>query len=199
MARTQKERREETVARLLEASIVTIAELGYARASAGVITKRAELSDGALFRHFATMGDFMAATAEEVLRRQIELFGKRVAKLPADEPMLEGVLTILGELTSNRTNAVLYELMIAARTDEGLRRTMQRVLEEYQVKIYEVAQSLPIAAQFPSELFPMLVMMLSNVFDGAAILRPVLRIPEIEAGRIPMLLALLEGVGKKRS
>ena len=41
-----------------------------------VITKRADVSVGALFRHFETMGDFMAATAYEVLRRQLELFTK---------------------------------------------------------------------------------------------------------------------------
>ena len=70
MARTQQQRRDETVARLLDASIDTIVEVGYARASAAVITKRAGMSVGALFRHFETMGDFMAATAYEVLRRQ---------------------------------------------------------------------------------------------------------------------------------
>ena len=66
MARTQQQRREETIARLLDASIDTIIEVGYARATAKVITQRAQVSDGALFRHFATMGDFMAATAHEV-------------------------------------------------------------------------------------------------------------------------------------
>ena len=46
-------------------SIDTIIEVGYARASAKVIAQRAQVSDGALFRHFPTMGDFMAATAHE--------------------------------------------------------------------------------------------------------------------------------------
>ncbi len=60
MARTQQQRREDTIARLLDASIETIVEMGYARASAAVIAKRAGLSVGALFRHYPTMGDFMA-------------------------------------------------------------------------------------------------------------------------------------------
>src|SRR5690348_14044897 len=77
MARTQQERREETIARLLDASIETIIEVGYARASAAVIAKRARVSDGALFRHFPTMSDFMAGTAHEVMRRQLDLFTKR--------------------------------------------------------------------------------------------------------------------------
>src|SRR5689334_24928762 len=78
MARTQQQRREETIARLLDASIDSIIDVGYARASAAVIAKRAQVSDGALFRHFPTMGDFMAATAREVMRRQLDSFTKQV-------------------------------------------------------------------------------------------------------------------------
>lgn len=191
MARTQQQRREETVARLLDASIATIVEVGYGRASAAVITERADLSDGALFRHFATMGDFMAATAHEVIRRQLELFTKRVAEIPADKPVLEAVLTILSELTCNSTNAVLYELLIAARTDEKLRATLQHVLLEYAAKIYEIARALPLADRFPKAMFPALVATLTSTFDGAAILRPVLPNAELEASRITLLMALL--------
>src|SRR6202008_2298021 len=115
MARTQQQRREETVARLLEASIATIIEVGYARASAAVITKRAGVSVGALFRHFETMGDFMAATASEVLRRQIEWVTKRAADISPEAPGLEAVLTIMRDVTSGPMNAVIYELLIAAR------------------------------------------------------------------------------------
>jgi AcrR family transcriptional regulator len=191
MARTQQQRREETVARLLDASIATIVEVGYARASAAVITGRAQLSGGALFRHFDTMGDFMAATAYEVMRRQLELFTKQVAQIPADKPALEAVLTILRDVTGNSTNTVMYELMIAARTDERLRATLQNVLVEYSAKIYGTARALPGTDQFPEETFAALVAMLTNTFDGAAIVRAVLPQPDIEAARIPLLMFLL--------
>src|ERR1700694_4007668 len=191
MARTQQQRREETVARLLDASIATIVEVGYARASAAVITKRAQLSDGALFRHFATMGDFMAATAYEVMRRQLGLFTKQVAEIPADQPALEAVLTILRDVTGNSTNAVMYELLIAARTDEKLRATLQDVLLEYSTRIYDIAQQLPGADRFPKGAFAALVAMLTSTFDGAAIVRAVLPQPDIEAGRIPLMMSLL--------
>src|ERR1700742_5241912 len=118
MARTQQQRREETIARLLDASIATIIEVGYARASAAVIAKRAQVSDGALFRHFPTMGDFMAAPAHEVMRRQLGLFSKLVAEIPADRPALEEAVIVHWEVTANVTNTVLVELLVAARTDE---------------------------------------------------------------------------------
>lgn len=191
MARTQQQRREETVARLLQASIDTIIEVGYARASAAVITKRAGVSVGALFRHFETMGDFMAATAYEVLRRQLETFTKQVAEIPADRPALPAALTILRDITAGATNAVLYELMVAARTDEKLKETLQNVLGQYSAKIHDAARALPGAESFPEETFPVIVALMTNVFDGAAIVRGVLPQPELEEQRIPMLTALL--------
>lgn len=191
MARTQQQRREETVARLLQASIDTIIEVGYARASAAVITKRAGVSVGALFRHFETMGDFMAATAYEVLRRQLETFTKQVAEIPADRPALPAALTILRDITAGSTNAVLYELMVAARTDEKLKETLQNVLGQYSAKIHDAARALPGAESFPEETFPVIVALMTNVFDGAAIVRGALPQPELEEQRIPMLTALL--------
>lgn len=193
MARTQQERREATVAGLLDASIATIAEIGYARASAKTIARRAGVSDGALFRHFETMGAFMAATAQEVLRRQLELISKQVAEIPAGGSALEAVLTLLRDLTANSNNAVVYELLIAARTDDKLRATLSEVLAEYSAKICQAARVLPGADAYPPELFPNLVALLTNTFDGAAIVRAVLPQPEIEANRIPLLLTLLDG------
>jgi AcrR family transcriptional regulator len=194
MARTQQQRREETVGRLLDASIDTIVEVGYARASAALITKRAGVSVGALFRHFETMGDFMAATASEVLRRQVETGTKRVAEIPADRPVLEAALAILRDITSGPANAVLYELLIAARTDEKLRTAMQHELGQYATKIQDAVRALPGAEAFPDEIFPVLTALLMNVFDGAAVVEGVLPQPEIAAQRIPVLMALLTAV-----
>ncbi|MEE6176493.1 TetR/AcrR family transcriptional regulator [Mycobacterium sp. 050134] len=191
MARTQQQRREETVGRLLEASIASIVEVGYARASAAVITKRAGVSVGALFRHFETMSDFMAATASEVLRRQLESFTKRVAEIPADRPALQTALEILRDITSGPANAVIYELLVAARTDEKLRDTLRHELGQYSAKIYDAARALPGAEAFPEETFPVLVALMTNVFDGAAVVEGVLPQPDIAARRIPVLAALL--------
>jgi hypothetical protein len=88
----------------------------------------------------------------------------------------------------------MYELLIAARTDEKLRATLQDVLTEYAANIYETARALPGADQFPEDTFVALVAILTNTFDGAAIVRAVLPQPDIEAGRITLLTALLNGM-----
>jgi hypothetical protein len=137
------------------------------------------------------MGDFMAATTHEVMRRQLDLFAKRVAEIPADQPALEAVLTILRDVTGNSTNTVVYELLVAARTDEKLRATLQDVLTEYATNIYDIARSLPGTDRFPDETFAALVAILTNTFDGAALVRAVLPQPEIEAQRIQLMTSLL--------
>jgi len=194
MARTQQQRREETVGRLLEASIESIVEVGYARASAAVITKRAGVSVGALFRHFDTMGDFMAATASEVLRRQVESFTKRVAEIPHEGPALQAALTILRDITGGSTNAVMYELMIAGRTDQKLNAHLSDVLAQYTEKILDAARTLPGAEIIPEETFRVLVALLTNVFDGAALVRGLLAEPELEERRIALLSNLITAV-----
>lgn len=179
------------MARLLDASIATIIDVGYARASAAVITRRAGLSGGALFRHFENMGDFMAATAYEVLRRQLDAASKQVAETPPRTSALEGALHAMRDVTGNHTNVVMYELLIAARTDEKLRGTLQEVLREYTEKIFDTVRALPTADRYPDETLAPAVAMLLNMFDGAAIMRAVLPQPEVEALRIPFLVSLL--------
>jgi AcrR family transcriptional regulator len=195
MARTQQQRREETVARLLDASIDTIIEVGFARASAAVIAKRAQVSDGALFRHFPTMGDFMAATAHEVMRRQLSLFSKRVAEIPADAPALEAAVKIYWDVSASATNTVMFELLVAARTDEKLRATLHDVLDEYATNIHDTAKALPGADKVPEDTFAALVAILTNSFIGIAIVRAVLPQPEMEDGQIQLLTELMRGLG----
>ena len=96
------------------------------------------------------------------------------------------------EVTGNDTNVVMYELLIAARTDERLGGTLQEVLAEYSSRIFDTARTLPTADQYPQDALAAVVALLTNSFDGAAIVRHVLPQPDIEAGRIPLLLSLLQ-------
>lgn len=84
-------------------------------------------------------------------------------------------------------------LMIAARTDEKLRATLQDVLTEYSAKIFDAASAAPTAEQFPDGTRAVVTALLTNTFDGAAMLRPVLSDPEFEARKIALLAKLLGG------
>ncbi|WP_246585238.1 hypothetical protein [[Mycobacterium] fortunisiensis] len=133
----------------------------------------------------------MAATAREVARRQLELGSKLIAGIAAEQPPLPAVLAILRDIAGSDTNTVWHELLMAARTDEKLRGPLQTVLAEYIDNIYETARSTPGADQIPEESFSVVLAILLNTFDGAAMVRRVLPLPELEDARIEMLAALL--------
>jgi hypothetical protein len=137
----------------------------------------------------------MAATAHEVMRRQLGVFSKRVAEIPADQPALEAAVKIHWDVSSNATNTVMFELLVAARTDEKLRATLQDVLAEYASNIYDTAKELPGADRFPEDTFTALVAILTNSFIGTAIVRAVLPQPEMEERQIQLLTELLGGAG----
>src|ERR1700760_4731365 len=110
--------------------------------------------------------------------RQLDTFGKQVAEIPPDRPVFEAVVHIVRDLTANDTNVVMYELMVAARTDEKLKATLQVVLKEYGERILETAREVPTADQYPDEVLAAVVVLLVNAFDGATLVRHVLPTPE---------------------
>jgi hypothetical protein len=70
---------------------------------------------------------------------------------------------------------------------------LKDVLTVYAANIYEAARALPGAEQFGEETFAALTAILTNTYDGAAIVRAVLPQPELEDKRIELLTALLSG------
>lgn len=190
MARTQQQRREETVGRLLDACIATIIEVGYARASAAVITKRAGVSVGALFRHFDTMGDFMAATASEVLRRQLESFTKGSPRYPPTgrpwrRPWGSCVTSPAVRPTPSSMNCWWPPAPTKSSGDFATRA--RAVCGEDPRR----RPGAPGRRTLPEDTFPVFVALMTNVFDGAAVVEGVLPQPDIAARRIPVLMALL--------
>ena len=64
--RSQAERTATTRARLLDGTIDALAAQGYARTTTPEVCRRAGVSQGALFKHFATKADLVSAAAERL-------------------------------------------------------------------------------------------------------------------------------------
>ncbi|MGW0249584.1 helix-turn-helix domain-containing protein, partial [Nocardia goodfellowii] len=66
--RTQAERSATTIAKLVDATIEAIEQVGYHSTSLGEISSRAGVSKAAIFRHFDSRMDLVVAAADEVRR-----------------------------------------------------------------------------------------------------------------------------------
>jgi AcrR family transcriptional regulator len=191
--RTQRERRESTIARLVDAAIDALVELGYAKATVQEICARAGLSTGALFRHFQGRGELVVAAAEEVAHRQIAAFAERMAAVPEPDRTMATALELLREASRAPVNSAWHELLIAARTDEELREALQPMFDRYTAAIAEQARSARLAdlPELPDDVFINLVFSLIDLFNGEAIARVVRPAPLVDRQRITLLAGLL--------
>lgn len=189
--RTQKERREGTIRKLLDAATDTLIESGYAEASVQRICSRAELSQGALFRHFATREALMVAVAEDVGEKILERYRKKFLALPAGD--IASAVRLVREACRSRLNLAWYELSIAARTNPTLKKHLEPVARRYHEDIGTAARELlPDFAARTGPMFDALVATVIAMFDGEAIESFALAQPELEEKRLAFLLQAVE-------
>jgi AcrR family transcriptional regulator len=187
--RTQRERRESTVAKLVDATIAALVEAGYARTSVSEICRRAGVSHGGLFRHFPTVQDLVVAAAEEVARRQTQDFrerfeGKRGA--PA-------AISSLRETARQPINSVWLELLVGARTDRELRRRLEPVTREHYQAILAVARTLPRTPDVSDRTLELRVLLLLHLFDGERLIRDIIPDSAREDALLELVIGLLTG------
>lgn len=188
--RTQNERRTQTIAKLVDATIATLLEEGYAHTTVSAICGRAGVSHGGLFRHFESLMDLIMAAADEVAHRQIGAVQARLAQVQAADEPLVAALYALRQATREPINAVLYELVIAARTHPPLRSAMTQFYTRYATSIAAATAEVTIVQSIPAELLPVLLSSLLHLFDGEALLHSVMPMPELEAQRMEVLVGL---------
>lgn len=125
--RTQEERSAATRARLLDATIACLFDLGYAGTTTTVIAERAGVSRGAQLHHFPTKSELVTTAVEHILERRLREFREAFAKLPADADREDGAIDILWSMVSGPTFYAWLELVVAARTDADLRAKMAQI------------------------------------------------------------------------
>lgn len=189
--RTQAERSATTRAALVDATIETIEEIGYHRASLGEICARAGVSKGGLFRHFESRLDLVVAAAEEVGRRHLDGFRA------LDHATISEQLRFARSRARARINAVWFELLIAARTDAELRERLTPVAVWLYANIDELAEASTMGQQVSPELARLAATTAVHMFDGEAVIRAVLPQPELEEARLASLVVWFEDVARR--
>jgi AcrR family transcriptional regulator len=125
--RTQSERSAETQGALLDATIESLVELGYARTSTTEIARRAGVSRGAQVHHYPTKADLVVAAVERLYARQEAAFAQRFAGLPVGERTLERAIDELWSIFESEVYPAALELVVASRTDPELQVVVHAV------------------------------------------------------------------------
>jgi AcrR family transcriptional regulator len=202
--RTQQERREGTIRKLLDAATDTLIEAGYSEASVQRICARTELSQGALFRHFATREALMVAVGEDVGAQLLEQYERKFRALKRGDADVVAAMRLLRDACRSRLNQAWYELSNAARTNENLRKALEPVARNYFASITATARELlPGVATALGHSFDLFVSTIVAVFDGEQVHRFVVPEPRgVDDARIELLAAAFPtttGQGRRRS
>ncbi|MEO9140546.1 MAG: TetR/AcrR family transcriptional regulator [Jatrophihabitans sp.] len=188
---TQRERREATIARIVDATIDVLGELGYARTTVTEIGTRAGVSQGGIFRHFDTRLDVIAAAAIEVTSRQVAAFEHAVADTDGS---VRSLLELTRAATRAPVNAAWQELLTAARTDSALRDRLAPVVEVLRDRIVELAAGRSALRAVPTDLLRPLVLTIVQAFDGEALARSVLPDPATDSARLDLFDTMIRSL-----
>ncbi|OZC94897.1 TetR family transcriptional regulator [Rhodococcus sp. 06-235-1A] len=191
MSPSQQQRRTETIGKLLDATIASLCEKGYAATSVSEIVSRAGVSSGAMFRHFDTRLDLIVAAADEVRRRQFVEFRRGLSGFGSAS--IEHCLELLRAACRAPINGAWYELLTAARSDEELRERLQPFTVRYHEQIGELARALPVAGVIDPRHLETVIFTVVHLLDGEALAAVVHPQPEQEAMRLRMIAHLLRG------
>ena len=195
--RSQAERREGTIRKLLDAATETLIDVGYAEASVQRICARAELSQGALFRHFATREALMVAVGEDVGAELLAAYRKRFLALPPGDNDVGVAIRLVRDACRSRLNAAWFELALAARTSENLRKGLEPVARRYHDDIVALARELlPDLASQLGTAFDVLVGTMLAVFDGEVLHRYLLKDAPSEEARLEMMITTVTAAAR---
>ncbi len=190
--RTQAERREATIGKLLLATVECLSELGYSGTSTAAICKRAGVSQGGLFRHFGTRLELVAAATEQIGRGNVATIEQLRAEAHAGTVDAHTLLHLARTLARSEPHAAWHEVMVAARTDPDLRRAVNPALGRYEAALHALARTLLPDAHPDPERGETLILSMLHMFDSEAVTRRVHSSPAIEDARLDWAIATLE-------
>lgn len=170
--RSQAQRRAGTRRKLIRATLGCLQERGYSGTTTTAVATRAKLSQGALFVHFKTKAELVAAAVEELFASLIADFKTALVNVSqaGDPPQrATDAIAALWTVFEQPRLALTYDIYAAARTDRVLAATLTPIAAAHRDNIAAEATALfPGTAQTNPHFFPMVELVI-DALQGAAL------------------------------
>ncbi|HEV7734772.1 MAG TPA: TetR/AcrR family transcriptional regulator [Candidatus Binatia bacterium] len=174
MAHQKQSRSEQsaaTRARILDAAIDCLQDLGYARTSTPEIARRAGVSRGGQLHQFPTKVDLVTSAVERLLGRRRTEFLEAFARLPAGSDRATAAIDLLWSMVQGATFDAWLELVVAARSDAELRPAVASMTERLRETIEETFRELFPAPPVPNLFYTVAPRFAFALLDGLAVNR----------------------------
>jgi AcrR family transcriptional regulator len=165
---TQQARRAATRRALLDATIRALVERGVPGTTTTVVCELAGVSQGALFKHFTTKSELLAAAAEDLFAGLIDVFRDSLPDLVGAQDRAEAAVGVLWQVFDSPQLHAAFELYNASRTDRELAARLAPVAEVHGRNLRTLARELfPEAADRPG--FDATVSLVVQAIQGASL------------------------------
>lgn len=138
----QQDRSRATRARLLEAAISCLAELGYHASTVAVVAERAGVSRGAAQHHFPTRDALFTAALEHVTHIRAAALRRELGDLSGERPSTAQVVDMTFSLYSGALFRAALALWVAAAAEPALREQIVPLEARIGREIHRVVVSL---------------------------------------------------------
>ena len=181
--RTQEERSAGTRALLLDATVASLVEVGYAATTTTEVCARAGLSRGAQLHHFPTRADLVVHAVGHLAKRRADEV-RRELRFDDDAP--DRLTRALDAVWASFSGPLFYaalELWVAARSDASLRANLVRFERGVGRAMAELWRELAGAEASRAPHFEDLLELTFHVMRGMALQR-ILRDDDTERRRL---------------
>ncbi len=110
---------------ILDATVRCFVEIGYHRTTTTEISKRAEVTRGAVQYYFPTTPDVLRASIEHLLAEWTAEYVEALKSQPPEANKYEYAIDTYWEFIQNPLYVAWQELIAASRTDDELRKIVQ--------------------------------------------------------------------------
>ena len=123
--RTQAERTAATRSRVLDATVDSLVEDGYAATTISRIQERAGVARGTLLHHFPTRAALLVAVVEDIAARRLDVLDGQAELRPSGD--WDAAIDLVWRDLQSPSFLAALELWVAARTDPDLRSALAPV------------------------------------------------------------------------
>ena len=123
--RSQHERSTATRARVLDATVASLVEDGYAATTISRIQERAGVARGTLLHHFPTRAALLVAVVEDIAARRLDVLDVQAELRPSGD--WDAAIDLVWRDLQSPSFLAALELWVAARTDPDLRSALAPV------------------------------------------------------------------------
>lgn len=165
----QARKSEATRNQIIGAAIQCIVESSYSNTTTMKIAEKAGLSRGAMLHHFPSKIDIIRAVVDYLHEKRLQAFRRSVQELPPKKDRVRMAVRSYWQHVNHPLYIAIFELAVAARTDDELRDILIPAQKAFDQAWYETAREVFPEWQSDPEAFDLALNLTQQLMEGMSI------------------------------